>query len=122
MNIKKLEVLATKQFEVVGSKISLPIHVRLTDIMERLKKDFPITHLITGMGTYFLHGEDVPVVYSDDSLGTVPMSDLLDYFTCNKVWTPINLNNKNEKLFEEFINLMDFLEETPYLELFEWEA
>lgn len=110
----------TKKLGAVGVEFSAQVHRRLTRIVQRLQKDYPITAVFAGMGQFFFDGGNVPVIYSDDSEGTVPMSDLLDFVTYNKIWRPKNLTDGNLALLEEFNDLMNFLEENPYLELFEY--
>jgi hypothetical protein len=119
MNSKHLQKSLDKKLLVIGKEFSVPVHQRLTKIFFRLQKDFPITGVWAGMGLFGFRGGDFPVVYSDDSEGTLEMSDLLDYFEDRKIWQPKNLTKSNEALMREFIDLMNFLEDTPYLELFE---
>jgi hypothetical protein len=120
MRVDTFERRVEREFSRLGKNLAQPAYERIRLLTDRLKPDFPITGLRMGMGAYCLLGKDVDVVYSDDSEGTIPMSELFDYYEARKVWTPTRLTTRHDKSLRELKDWLDWLTDMPYVPLYQF--
>lgn len=118
MKVKTLERRVEREFCKLGRQLAQPIHKEIADLITKLQSKFPITGLDMGNRTYFLRGDNFPVVFSDDSDGDLPMEQLFDALERTKVWRPRALNNTTERQLRQLEELLDYLTDAPYLPLF----
>lgn len=120
MKVSTFERRIEREFLRLGKELAQPAYERIRELVDRLRPDFPITGLRMGMGIYCLLGSDFDVVYSDDSEGTLPMEELFEYYTANKVWTPTRLTRRHDKELRELKAWLDWLTDMPYVPLYEF--
>ena len=88
---------------------------RCLSLMQSMKT-LRITEVNCCMGSYVFHGDDVPIVYDDDSQSKKSIMDLcyfIEEFEDSNIgwecWKPINVSRKDIKSFQEIISICDLL-------------
>jgi hypothetical protein len=120
MKVSTFERRVEREFLKFGKQLAQPAHERIQLLVDRLKPDFPITGLRMAMGSYWLLGGDIPVVYSDDSEGSIGMTELLECVEERKGWQPARLTERHFKTLCELKQWLDWLTDAPYIPLFEF--
>lgn len=120
MKVSTFERRVEREFLRFGKQLAQPAYERIQLLIDRLKPDFPITGLRMAMGGYWLLGDDVPVIYSDDSEGSIGMTELFEAVEERKIWTPIKLTERNYRTLRELKEWLDWLTDAPYIPLFQF--
>jgi hypothetical protein len=83
--------------------------VRARQLVDTLKP-FQITEILFGNGTFTFRGSDFPVVYDDESEGSLPIVELLYYGEQYRsfVWTPRDMTPFLLEALIELVQLCDW--------------
>ena len=110
-----------KNIQKVKDDFEKECEKRCLSLMQSMKT-LRITEVNCCMGSYFFHGDDVPIVYDDDSKGKKTIMDLAyflrdfhierslgDYYIGWECWKPVKVSRKDINFFIEIISICDLL-------------
>ncbi len=120
MKFTQLEKEMEKELAALSAKMSPKFKARAVEIIKELKKTFPITGLIMGMGGYVLKGGKMKGKDEhDDEIYEMEISELLDILDPRWNFRPIGLTKKHKKIILELKSILEFLTEDHNLEIFD---
>lgn len=118
MSSKKFNLLQDqyeKKIQKAKDEFEKKCQQRCLSLMQSMKT-LRITEVNCCRGSYVFHGDDVPVLYDDDSQSKKSIMDFcyfIEEFEDSNIgwewWKPINVSRKDIKSFQEIISICDLL-------------
>lgn len=110
----------------LGAKLSKPFKKRAIVILEHFAKKFNLSSLIMGMGGSSLKGGACLMQDRDNPNETYTVDDigdhLLDAASSSYGSIPVGWDDNDAKLANELQEILWFLSDEPYFEIFDWQA
>lgn len=114
-----------------SERFSKIFHDRIKYLLKQLEPEFKVTSLVMGMGGWTFKSEPFEVQWDDGTIeipekadilnGAAPSFDKLFDRSFNYCWTPTKAEEKHWKIIDELREILDYLNEDSYLELFEFD-
>ena len=113
------------ELQAIGNKWSKVFRERATAILEEIRKDFPITKMIMGMGVYSLQG-NIRYHYLDgvEEDFTTDAEDILEWIARRRysLYEPLGLTQRHIHILLELNDILQYNTDDRYLALFDWRA